>query len=106
MKEIVKYTGIGGLAIILVVDILKIIIKKINFTKLDNLQTFKVIKMIMYVCSIIVIFSVITYGLITFHEKGILQSKKEINNTNTVNGNNNNIINGDNNSINKHDSTK
>lgn len=105
MKEIVEYTGLGGVAVVLVFRLLKIILQKSNIISLQNGQIFKLIKIVIYSGVAITFLCVITYGFINYHEKYLLLSKKkEIQNTNTISGNNNNVINGDNNSINKTDS--
>ncbi len=91
MEEILKYTGLGGLALTIFLFTSRIIIKKSKLTSLTKVQNYQLYQMIIVFTFIITIIS----GLIYFFIQ--TNSSKKNNDLISVQGNNNATINGDNN---------
>jgi len=106
MEEILKYTGIGGLALSVLFVLFKNIIKKNIFPSLSQVQGYKILRLIIILVFVISLVSIIIYFLLDYKTKSNTQThngsdtasstrKLEItgNNNTTIQGNNNQITN-------------
>ena len=103
MENILKWTGIAGLALFILFIVFKSIIKKNIFPSLNQRQGYNILRLIIFSIFIIAVISLAIYYNQSKMKK---QENSEVNETDSsikINGSNNNIIQGNNNTVTDHD---
>ncbi|RLJ31432.1 hypothetical protein CLU97_0850 [Chryseobacterium sp. 7] len=92
MEEILKYTGIGGLAISLFATIVRLLLKKISFSKLGRNESYKILKISIISLLILSTLCLIIYFFLQNRRGNALShhSMRDVN----ISGNSNIILNG------------
>ena len=96
MENILKYTGLGGLGLVILLCTFRAIIKKSIFPTLSQRQGYNLFRYIIFSAAFISILSLIVYFFLNLKEKN---QKNDSFQPTTIHGDQNKVIQGNNNSI-------